>query len=343
MDLISQYTSSTEVDWNTRELYESFSERRSQQFSSGDVPAPPIKRKVPPKKSLYEEIKGDVCKMVKEIRIVLVIVCIIIAIAFSGNFITVVPAGSVGVKDTFGNVDSDVLQSGIHLKNPFTKVVPMSVRTQKYMDYGSSDTATITALSNDGLSTTMGVAVNYHLNPNKASDIYKSVGEDYAAIVMVNPIHSTPRDLISKYDTKTLYSASSEGSSDRAKLEQELFDGIQHGINSIGVKDSIVIEQVSIRNIDFPPVYKTAIENKMKMDTEIKQKELEVRKQEMEAQRQIAEANGIAEANKIIAGSLSPEYLQWYWIQSMEKNPKAIYVPSDNGLPLFKDIDHEST
>jgi regulator of protease activity HflC (stomatin/prohibitin superfamily) len=253
--------------------------------------------------------------------------------------VTVVPAGSVGVKDTFGNVDPNVFQSGIYLKLPITDVVMMSTRTMKYIDYGNADTATITALSNDGLSTSMGVAVNYHINPVKAPEVYKNVGIDYPDVVMVNPIHSVPRDLISKYDTKTLYSASREGSTDRAKIEQELFDGIQSGINEMGVKDSIVIEQVSIRNIDFPAVYKTAIEQKMKMDTEIQQKELEVKKQDMESNRMRSEAQGIADSNKIIANSLSESYLEWYWIESMKNNPKTIYVPTNNGLPLFKDVD----
>lgn len=263
------------------------------------------------------------------------------ALAFIWLFcVTSVPAGSVGVQDTYGTVSDDVLQSGIHLKSPFTNVVAMSTRTMKYMDYGSSDTATITALSNDGLTTTMGIAVNYHLSPDKAATVYKNVGVDYPSVVMVNPIHAIPRDLISKYDTKTLYSASSEGSVDRARLEQELYDGIQRDINRVGVPNSVVIEQVSIRNIKFPDIYTTAIENKMKMDTEIAQKELEVKKQEMEANRMRAEAQGIADSNAIIKQSLTPEYLEWYWINSMEKNPKAIYVPiGNNGIPLFKNVD----
>lgn len=252
----------------------------------------------------------------------------------------VVPAGYVGVQDTFGSVSNDVLQSGFHLKSPVTNVAMMSVRTQKYMDYGSADTAKITALSNDGLSTSMEIAVNYHLAPDKAAEVYKSVGLDYSNIVMVNPIHAVPRDLISRYDTKTLYSASAVGSADRAKLETELYTGIQVGIDKMGVKDSVDIEEVSIRNIDFPPVYKTAIENKMKMDTEIQQKELEVKKQEMEANRMRAEAQGIADSNEIIKKSLTDKYLEWYWIESMKNNPKTIYVPiGNNGMPLFKNVD----
>ena len=284
-------------------------------------------------------------------NIIIAIIAIVVIFMTYGFFFSAVPAGNVGIQDTFGSVSSDLLQPGLHIKSPFTSVIMVSTKTQKYNDYGSSDVATITALSNDGLSTTMGIAVNYHLNPDKAVELYKNVGVDYSNVVMVNPIHSVPRDLISKYDTKTLYSASMEGSTDRAKLEQELFTGISERLNQIGVRDSITIEQVSIRNIDFPQVYKDAITAKMQMDTEIQQKTLEVQKQEMEAKRvvvqaqgeaeaNIAKAKGEAEANRIRTESLSPALLQYTWIQSMKDNPKAIYIPiGSDGVPLFKNVD----
>lgn len=268
-----------------------------------------------------------------------------------GLFVATVPAGTVGIQDTFGSVSPDTLQPGFHIKSPFVSVNMISTRTQKYIDYGSADVATITALSNDGLSTTMGIAVNYHINPSTAVELYKNVGMNYMDVVMVNPIHSVPRDLISKYSTQTLYSASKEGSTDRAKLEQELYEGITSRLNAIGVSESIVIEQVSIRNIDFPQVYKDAITSKMRMDTEIQQKKLEVEKQQMEAQRVVAEAEGEAtaniarargeaEANKLRAESLSDILNQYLWIQTMKDNPKAIYIPvGENGLPIFKNVE----
>jgi regulator of protease activity HflC (stomatin/prohibitin superfamily) len=283
-----------------------------------------------------------------------------VVICFVPSFYTVVDAGNVAVQKTFGIVDENVLDPGLHVKNPFTEIIPMSIRTLKYTDYDKDDKATITALSHDGLQTTMGIAVNYHLVPSKVPEIYKQVGTDYENVVMVNPIHSVPRDLISKYDTKTLYSASQEGSTDRAKLEQELYEGITARLNEVGERDSIIIEQVSIRDIDFPEVYKTSISEKMKMDTEIQQKQLEVKKQEMEAQRVTAEAEGTAnkmrveaqgqaDAARIVAqgvldasnkiGGVPDQYIQWYYIQTMKDNPRAIYIPvGPDGLPLVKTV-----
>ncbi len=287
--------------------------------------------------------------------ILTVIICAGIVILAWVFLIAVVPAGTVGVQDTFGSVSGDILQPGFHIKGPVTNIVPFSTRTVKYIDYGSGDKATITALSNDGLTTTMDIAINFHINPDKVTELYKNVGPDFMNVVMVNPIHAVPRDLISKYDTKTLYSASKEGSTDRAKLEQELYDGITERLNQIGVPNSIIIEQVSIRNIDFPQAYKDTITAKMNMDTEIATKKSELEKQRIEAERvvvvaeadasaNIARAKGEAEANRIRTDSLSDILLQYTWIQSMQTNPKAIYIPvGDNGIPIFKNVDAADT
>ena len=292
-----------------------------------------------------EEFERFVRGSLKFVGVLILAGIIVFGFGF-GFFLVGVPAGSVGVQDTFGSVDSAVLDPGLHLKSPFTSIVPMSVKTQKYMDYGTSDKATISALSHDGLTTTMGVAINYHLNPDKATEVYKNIGVNYPDVIMVNPIHSVPRDLISKYDTKTLYSASQEGSMDRQMLEQELFTGITNRLNQIGVKGSITIEQVSIRDIDFPQTYKDAITSKMKMDTEIQQKALEVQVQEMEAHRVVAQAQGEAqanierakgeaEANRIRTASLTPALLKYTWIQSMKDNPHAIYIATgEDGMPF---------
>lgn len=301
--------------------------------------------------------KGSKANMKKVGAIVLIVAIVMV---FSSSLYVVVDAGTVGVQKTFGIVDSQTMEPGLHLKNPFTEIIPMNTRTQIYMDYGTSDKATIIALSHDGLQTTMGIAVNYHLNPDKIPEIYKQVGSGYSSVVMVNPIHSVPRDLISTHDTKVLYSASVEGSQDRAKLEQELYKGIQARLDEIGVPGSIAIEQVSIREISFDAVYTASITNMMKMDTEIREKKLEVEKQKMEAERVTAEAEGTAnkmrveaqgqaDAARIVAqgvldasnkiGGVSDQYLQWYFIQTQKDNPKATYIPiGENGLPIVKTV-----
>lgn len=46
-------------------------------------------------------------------------------------------------------------------------------------------------------------------------------------------------------------------------------------------------------------------------------------------------AHGIAKSNQIIGQSLTDQYIHWYWIDNLEKNPQAvIYVPTEANLPI---------
>lgn len=48
-------------------------------------------------------------------------------------------------------------------------------------------------------------------------------------------------------------------------------------------------------------------------------------------------AHGIARSNQIIGASLSQEYLHWFWIDNIEKNPQAvIYVPTEANMPIME-------
>lgn len=58
----------------------------------------------------------------------------------------------------------------------------------------------------------------------------------------------------------------------------------------------------------------------------------------MNAEADIIRAKGVAEANKIIGQSLenNKAYLDWLWIDNIEKNPNAVYyIPTENKLPLM--------
>lgn len=73
---------------------------------------------------------------------------------------------------------------------------------------------------------------------------------------------------------------------------------------------------------------------------QIKRTEQEVFVERQKAQVRIAEAEGIAEAQRIIDSSLTPAYLQYLAIQAIEGSMnRVIYIPSgENGIPLIRDI-----
>ena len=51
----------------------------------------------------------------------------------------------------------------------------------------------------------------------------------------------------------------------------------------------------------------------------------------------ITRAEGIAEANRIIGESITPQYIQWLWVEGLhEGNNEVIYVPTEANLPILE-------
>jgi len=95
-------------------------------------------------------------------------VCAIaLLIAFSQSF-TTIPAGHVGIVNFFGTVSDNTLKSGINFVNPLANVVKMSVQTQELKEI-------MDVPSKEGLTVQLEASVLYHLNPEKAADVYKTV------------------------------------------------------------------------------------------------------------------------------------------------------------------------
>jgi len=91
------------------------------------------------------------------------------------QFFVVVPVGYTGVQERFGKVYDEELSSGFHAKSPFVRVTLFDIQTRtiqftryvssEYVSGGSYKKTTTTVL--------------YHLVEEKASDMYRDVGEGY--------------------------------------------------------------------------------------------------------------------------------------------------------------------
>jgi len=76
-------------------------------------------------------------------------------------------------------------------------------------------------------------------------------------------------------------------------------------------KRYIILDEILIRDIRLPKRVVEAIEQKRRAYEEMQKMKFVVEREKLEAERKRVEAKGIADANKIIAGSLTKEYLQW--------------------------------
>ena len=262
------------------------------------------------------------------VLIVVVVLIFLLVLGLLGVFgiFTIVPAGAVGVQDTFGNVDPTALQSGFHFKAPWTGVISMSTQTNAVNMYGPDEAPSLTI---EGVTIVVDCTTLYHLDPAKAPDVYRTLGVHYVDTIVAPEIRGELRSEIAKYKAEDIYS------NERGQIANNVISGLNAKLNPRG----IYVDDFIIRKVILPDSIQTAINAKQSMQQQIQQKQFEVDVARAEADRKRQEAQGIADANKIIAGSLSENYLRWYWIENLAGKNNTIYVTDGTGVPtLVRDI-----
>ncbi len=254
----------------------------------------------------------------------LAIVGIVLVLLLAGNPVAVIPAGHVGVKDFFGRVSSDVLGPGVRVVFPFTRVVKMSIKTQEVKE-------TAEVPSKEGLLMDLEGSLLFRLDPEKADDIYRTIGKNYQEIAVEPQIRSAIREITASYEAKVLYSA------ERERIAKETLELFRKTAGGRG----IIAEAVLLRKMGLPEIVANAIQEKLRREQESEQMKFVLQKETQEAERKRIEAQGIADFQKIVAAGISPALLEWKGIEATEKlamspNSKVVVIGSGkNGLPII--------
>ena len=237
---------------------------------------------------------------------------------------TVIPAGHTGVIDFLGNVSDETLKPGVSLVNPMAKIEKMSIKTQELKEMMSVP-------SKEGLSVNLEISLLFKLNSDMANEIYKTVGPDYAEIILVPQFRSVVRGVTARYEAKALYTAS------REKLAGEILDELGKLVGPRG----ITVEQAPLRQIQLPARLTQSIEEKLQAEQDAQRMAFILQKEEQEADRKRIEARGIADFQDIVSVNISNMLLKWKGIEATEKlasspNTKVIIIGSGkDGLPLI--------
>jgi len=265
-------------------------------------------------------------------------VVLIVASVLAGSF-TTVPAGHRGVVIRFSAVTGKVLEEGLQTKLPFIdSVVKMSVQTQKY----EADSLAVTKDLQD-VSTT--IALNWHLDPSLADDVYRTLGLDFIDRLAAPAIQETIKQITAKYNAEDLILRR-----DEVKAE------ITESLSSRMFERGIITETVSITNFQFSATFTAAIEAKVAAVQAVLEATNKLERVKVEAQQREAEATGEADAriaaaigeaeyirvvteaqvaaNAAIASSLTPEVLQYILLDRIGEDIKVIVIPSGQGLDL---------
>ncbi|MCX6171513.1 MAG: prohibitin family protein [Flavobacterium sp.] len=249
-----------------------------------------------------------------------------------------IDAGKVGVKSLYGNVEPDVLESGLHVVNPLLDITIFDVKTQNYTmsaihDEGEKEgDDAIRVLSNDGLEVVIDLTVLYRVVPNDAPKILKGIGEDYTDKI-VRPVTRTRiRDNAVYYDAVALYSTR------RGEFQQRIFKSIEDDFKKRG----LVLEQLLIRNINLPTSVKASIESKINAEQDAQKMTFVLQKEKQEAERKRVEAQGIADYQRIISTGLTDKQLQYEQIKAQKEiatspNAKVIFMGKGSAPVILSD------
>ena len=263
---------------------------------------------------------------------------VVILIGLMSSAFKQIDAGKVGVKSLFGNVQSDVLESGLHMVNPLVDITTFDIQTQNYTmsvihDEGAKEgDDAIRVLSNDGLEVIIDLTVLYRVLPNEAPKILKGIGVDYTDKI-VRPVTRTRiRDNAVYYDAVALYSTK------RGEFQQRITKSIETDFKSRG----LVLEQLLIRNINLPSSVKTTIESKINAEQEAQKMIFVLQKEKQEAERKRVEAQGIADYQRIISTGLTDKQLQYEQIKAQKEiatssNAKIIFMGKGSAPVILSD------
>lgn len=268
-------------------------------------------------------------KAIKLKKIIIPAVIVLLLLILAAGTLTIVPAGTSGVVVTMGKVNNNALDSGLHFRIPFVQsIVMMDNKIQKCEVESNSVSKDLQTVSSD-------VAVNFHITSDSASNIYKTIGEQYQDTILQPAIQEAVKSISAQYTAEELITK-------RTAVGDEIASALTEKVSEYG----IIIDKFNIVNFEFTEDFNVAIEQKqvaeqnyLKAQTEKEQQimeaEADAKKQiieaEAEAEATLKKAEAEAEANEKINESLNGNILTYQQIQKWDgKYPNV--VSSDSSI-----------
>lgn len=285
---------------------------------------------------------------------VLILFLITFLIALSATCVTVIPAGSTGVRVTMGKIDSNLITAGPTFKLPFVqdiKIVNNKQQTYTFPDrvWGESSEQTVVYMEN--------VSVSYQIMPEHSVWLYANV-TDYQT-------NALPPSLMSSAMKAAMIELKTNEVTNRAKIEPIALSKLQEALNTKYNGNEVVhITSVNINNMDFEENYNQAIEQRqiaqleyekqqIAIKTQLEKAEADKQEREIKANAEAAEkeiqaeaeakaikavADAQAEANKKLAQSLTKDLVDY---QKIEKwDGKLPQVSNGDAIVDLRDSEH---
>ena len=257
----------------------------------------------------------------------IVFIGILLLIFISKSTVTL-DAGEAGVlwKRFGGGVvtDQPPLGEGFHLVAPWNKVIVYETRQQEL-------TEKMKVLSSNGLDIQLEATAWYQPVTAELGFLHQTKGTNYLDRVLKPAMRSATRSVVGRYTPEQIYS------SKRDAIQEEIFDETKKIVQN----QYIQLNDVLVRDVTLPVAIKDAIERKLSQEQTSLEYKFKLEIAQKEADKQRIEAQGKADANKILSASLNDWILKDKGIEatlklSQSPNSKVIVVGGGaDGLPLI--------
>ena len=237
-----------------------------------------------------------------------------------------------GVVLNFGKV-SETLEPGLNFYNVITEnVVRIPVKTQL-------ETMRVGAGSKDMQEVTVGVNVNYHIDPTKVADVYGQYGKDVVVTILQPKMRETITGVTPQYAPEEMLQKREEI---RLRMENDLRAKLD------SAKSHIVIDGFTIYEFKFDEKFNQAILDKQIAEQEAKREENVKKKVEYQRDQKVisaqadstirvmnakADSLAIAIGMKALANPNAKAYINLKWIENWDgKLPNV--VANEKVMPI---------
>lgn len=242
-----------------------------------------------------------------------------------------VPAGHVGIIYRFGAIVGQT-GSGLQLVPPWESVVAANTQEQsryyKELDSFSKETQNVYVAA----------TVNFHVSPGKIQELYRTVGPNYANVLIDPRVYQDFKDATVQYSSVEI---APHRDDIRRSVRQRITDELK--------AHSIIVDDVLLQNIRFDRQFEASIENKQVQSQNALAAAEQVKVKHQEALQKIETAKGDAEAslikaqkeaqaNDVLTKSITPRLIKYLTVQKLAPDVRVMMVPTGNQFILGSDL-----
>lgn len=237
------------------------------------------------------------------------------------------PGEAVVQRSISGEVVGTTTDEGFHVKAPWVRTVNYDVRNLlvEYVGEGGANYSggvakgpQVTMQVSNGTTANVDLAVRYSISPDSAEEIYKRFGsqENFTTQVIENDIRSVSRNAPVTRDALGFI-----------QEREQVADEIQQNLTREWERYGIIVEAVNLQEIRLPE----GVQSSFNAAQEATNREAaaianqEVARADAETKR--IDAEGVADANRILSESLTPEILQQKYIDALRESGQVYVVP----------------